>query len=314
MLAPKQRLFLCVLAIGLCVPAASGQWLETTIPLPDTMPELLYLSSLLYHPTNKTIYVGGADSFLFAVDARAGAKLARVKVGVGPHVLCSNVPGNKVYCANKFWTFNVIDGASNRAIKTLPIEHDVTDMVYVGPENKLYCGNATDTLLQVMDCAGDSVVARVRVNFGPGALCYNSLLNRIYCAHESSDVVTVVDCAADTVVAVIPTASRLLRFNHECSLHGERRQPDGIGDRLRRGHTGASRSGGTWTRRHHCRAYRQGLLHQLQRQQCLGDLRQRREGRVDRPVPTSTDPRPGEQEDLLRQCRRRVGLRYRCDH
>jgi YVTN family beta-propeller protein len=200
----KQRLLLCVLAIGLCVPAANGQWLETTIPLPDTMPELLYLSSLLYHPANKTIYVGGADTFLFAVDAKAGAKLARVKVGVGPHVLCSDVPGNKVYCADKFWTFNVIDGGTNRVTKTLPIEHDVTDMVYVEPENKLYCANATDTLLQVMDCAGDSVVARIRVNFGPGALCYNRPLNRIYCAHESTDVVTVVDCAADTVVAVIP--------------------------------------------------------------------------------------------------------------
>jgi len=203
MFATKRNLLLCVLALGLCASMAHGQWLETTIPLPDTMPELLYLSSLLYHAPNKTIYVGGRDTFLFAVDAKTGVKLAAVNVGIGPHVLCSDGPGNKVYCADKFWTFTVIDGATNRRIKTLPIEHDVTDMIYNELENKLYCGSTTDSLLQVIDCAGDSVVARVRVSFGPGTLCYNPLLNRIYCAHESTDVVTVIDCAADTVVAAI---------------------------------------------------------------------------------------------------------------
>src|SRR5512136_1113108 len=119
MTATKQKLLLCALALGLCAPTVYGQWLETTIPLPDTMPDLLYLSSLLYHPPNKTVYVGGGDSFLFAVDAKTGAKLTTVNVGVGPHVLCSDGPGNKVYCANKFWTFTVIDGATNQRTKTL---------------------------------------------------------------------------------------------------------------------------------------------------------------------------------------------------
>jgi len=204
MLATKQKLLVCALALGLCASMVPGQWLETTIPLPDTMPELLDLSSLLYHPPNRTVYVGGRDTFLFAVDAKTGAKLTTVKVGIGPHVLCSDPPGNKVYCADKFWTFTVIDGATNRCIKTLPIEHDVTDMVYNERENKLYCGSTTDSLLLVIDCAHDSVVARVRVSFGPGMLCYNPLLNRLYCAHESTDVVTVIDCAVDTLVATIP--------------------------------------------------------------------------------------------------------------
>ncbi len=206
MTATKQNLLLCALAFGLCATMAHGQWLETTIPLPDTMPELLYLSSLLYHQPSKTVYVGGEDAFLFAVDAKTGVKLTTVAVGRGPHVLCSNGPGNKVYCADKFWTFTVIDGATDRRIKTLPIEHDVTDMVYVERENKLYCGSTTDSLVQVLDCARDSVVARIRVSFGPGALCYNPMLNRIYCAHESTDVVTVIDCTADTLVATIPVS------------------------------------------------------------------------------------------------------------
>jgi YVTN family beta-propeller protein len=197
------RAVIGALAVCLCLSAASGQYVEATIALPDSVSGLHSLSSLLFHGPRSTIYVGGSGSSLIAVDAQNNMKLRKVAVGSGPHVLCSDPAGNKVYCSNGDSTLTVIDAATNQPVKTVAVEQVATDLVYVQSVDKLYCGNAADSLLRVIDCATDSVTARVPVSVGPGALCYSPQLNRLYCAHSATDEVTAIDCNADTVVDVV---------------------------------------------------------------------------------------------------------------
>jgi YVTN family beta-propeller protein len=192
-----------LLILGCIVSLSPGQYVETTIFLPDSTSGLTSVGSLVYHSPTHTIYVGGNDSFLVAVNAQTNSKLRKVAVGGGPHVLCSDPPGNKVYCANNNATVTVIDGATNQSVKTFSVGRNLTDLCYNGQEDKLYCGNANDSFVRVIDCAGDSVVARVPVSLGPGALCYNPQLNRIYCACSARDEVSVIDCSADTVVGTV---------------------------------------------------------------------------------------------------------------
>jgi YVTN family beta-propeller protein len=149
------------------------------------------------------IYAAGDDSFLIAVNALTNVKLKRMAVREGPHVLSSDPPGNKVYCSNGDATITVIDGATNQPAGTISVERVATDLAYNGQEDKLYCGNASDSFIRVIDCVGDSVVARVPVSLAPGALCCNQQLNRIYCACSARDEVSVIDCSADTVVATV---------------------------------------------------------------------------------------------------------------
>ena len=186
----------------LAVSAVSGQYVEATIYLPDSLSGLDNVNSLLFHSPNNTIYVGGDDYFLIAFDAQTNAKLAKVGLGEGPHLFCSDAPGNKVYCTNYNGTVTVVDGATNKAVKTIPVERHVTELVYAERSNKLYLGNDSDTFLRVIDCARDSIAARIRVGPSPAALCYNPRLDRVYSANGHGDVV-VIDCAGDTIAGSV---------------------------------------------------------------------------------------------------------------
>ena len=197
------RCIVVLLILGCLVSLSPGQYVEKTILLPDSTSGLTSVGSLVFHSPTNTIYVGGNQGFLVAVNALTNLKLKRVAVGEGSHVLCSDPPGNKVYCANYDSTITVIDGAANRAVKTIPVGQRPTDLCYNEREDKLYCGNTDDSFVRVVDCAGDSVVGRVPVSFGPSALCYNPQLNRIYSASGIRDEVSVIDCSVDTVVATV---------------------------------------------------------------------------------------------------------------
>ena len=197
------RLITALLILGCTASLSPGQYVETTVLLPDSTSGLTSIGSLVFHSPTHTMFVGGNESFLVAVNAQTNVKLTRVAVGDGPHVLCSDPPENKVYCANYDSTVTVIDGATNRSVKTIPVEQTVTDLIYNGEEHKLYCGDTTDSLVRVIDCTADSVVARVPISAGTTALCYSPQLNRLYCAHSATDEVTVIDCSADTVVDVV---------------------------------------------------------------------------------------------------------------
>jgi YVTN family beta-propeller protein len=194
------RPIIALLALCIIASLSPGQYVETTVLLPDTAPPLTSVGSLVFHSPTNTVFVGGDERLLVTVNALTNARLGSVPVSTGPHVLCSDPVGNKVYCGNSYLTVTVIDGATNLPVETISAGSSVTDLCYNEQERKLYCGNTRDGFVRVIDCVGDSVVARVPVSRGPGALCYNPQLNRIYCAHESVDEVTVIDCSADTVV------------------------------------------------------------------------------------------------------------------
>ena len=195
------RYFTLLFLLACAVSVSHAQYVESTILLPDSVSALSGVGSMVFHAPTKIVYIGGSDSFLVAVDARTDSKLRRMTVGAGPHLLCSDPTGNKVYCANNDATVTVIDAATNQPVKTVPVQHQMTGIIYNAAEDKVYCGNAIDSLVRVIDCDADSVVAQIRVGSAPSALCYNPQLNRVCCAHKDQDEVTVIDCAADTVLA-----------------------------------------------------------------------------------------------------------------
>jgi YVTN family beta-propeller protein len=194
------RSIIILFALGGIITMSLGQSVESTIFLPDTLSGLQQVWSFVYHSPSSRVYVGGDSDFLVAVDARANTKLAKVPVGARPLVLCSDPPGDKVYCAKDDASLTVVDASTNQPIKTLATERVVTDLVYNELEDKLYCGNGEDSLVRVIDCGSDCMIARVPVSVGPYSLCYSRPLNRVYCAHLARDEVSVIDCAADTAV------------------------------------------------------------------------------------------------------------------
>jgi YVTN family beta-propeller protein len=197
------RLIACLLVLSCIVSLAPGQWVETTIYLPDSLSGLDSICAVQFHSPNHTVYVGGNDK-LVAVDAGTHRKLARI-TSPGPlDLMCSSTASNKLYCASLYqdsvW---VMDCATNHFGTTVALDGRVREMCYAAASNKVYVACPPDSLVDVIDCETDSVVAKIELPSWPSALCYNPELNRIYVAKSTSDEVAVIDCDADTVISTI---------------------------------------------------------------------------------------------------------------
>jgi YVTN family beta-propeller protein len=182
---------------------SQGQWVETTVPLPDSMPGLSGISVMQYHPNNHSVYVGGTDGLL-VVDGETRGKTARLSLPGAPYFLCSSTKSNKLYCAREYerpvW---VVDCATNSLLATVTVDSAFRDMCYASAVNKVYVACSQANSVNVIGCATDSVVARIGSLPGASAVCYNPSLNRVYAAQSGSDEVAVIDCAADTVIRTI---------------------------------------------------------------------------------------------------------------
>ena len=71
-----------LLVVFCCLSAVSGQWLETTIYLPDSLGGLTHPQCLVYNTTNNTIYVGGQyGDCVIAIDGATNQRIARIPTG-----------------------------------------------------------------------------------------------------------------------------------------------------------------------------------------------------------------------------------------
>ncbi|MCK4322561.1 T9SS type A sorting domain-containing protein [candidate division WOR-3 bacterium] len=76
-------------------------------------------------------------------------------------------------------------------------------MVYNPTNNKVYCANAWDTNVTVIDGATNAIITAITVGDGPCALVYNPTNNKVYCANYGSDNVAVIDGATNAVITTI---------------------------------------------------------------------------------------------------------------
>jgi len=205
-----------VLAV-LClfVAGASAQFLETTIPLPDTLGGVGYPAAMAYNSTANRIYAGGSPSDRIAVvDAATGARVARILTppGEGIASLCHNPANNKLYASTYAASAKllVIDGATNGVLATIPMSGYVYSICVNPATNQVYCTNSNKDSVTVIDGSTNGVVTTVKVGDGPYALCVNTTGNRVYCSSTNDSSVTVIDGATNGVVATVRTGRRPL--------------------------------------------------------------------------------------------------------
>jgi YVTN family beta-propeller protein len=110
-------------AILFAASAASGQWLETTIRLPDSLAGLVSPRRFAYVSASNAVYVGGAGyGCVLVIDGATNQKVKRIQAGLDIWDLCCNPNNNKVYCAaNANNTLTVIDGATHEVITNLTV-------------------------------------------------------------------------------------------------------------------------------------------------------------------------------------------------
>jgi YVTN family beta-propeller protein len=148
----------------LCLAAASGQYLEATIPLPLS-PEAIAWSSA----GNRAYCAVGypdARGLIVVIDGATNALVDSVPLPYQmPGALAVDPGRNRLYCVGSSY---------------YPLD---------------------ESLATIIDCTADSVVAHVQVGGGPLALCHNPGTGRLYTASQLADRAYVIDCDAETVRA-----------------------------------------------------------------------------------------------------------------
>ncbi len=123
-----------------CLSAAQAQWLETTIPIPDSFGVLEEPQCLAYNATNTTIYVGGRDGdCVIAIDGATNQRIARIPTGKFVLDLCYNSTNNKVYCVVGD-IVTVIDGATDSVIANVGAR-GTHALSYNPINNRVYCAD-----------------------------------------------------------------------------------------------------------------------------------------------------------------------------
>jgi YVTN family beta-propeller protein len=166
-------------------------------------------STLGYNPTGNKVYCGTEEGDLKVIDGATDSVLKSVSAGAGLTHLFYTPANNKLYAAASTdnW-IKVLDGTADTVIATIDLHslwNAVVALSYCPDLNRLYCAHR-DTLT-VIDCASDSVIARLMLGNGLLALCYDSAGNKLYAAGGGTggNRVTVLNCADNQVITTINT-------------------------------------------------------------------------------------------------------------
>ena len=97
----KSRVLSAVLGlVAVVVAAASGQWLESTVFIPDSFGGLRMPNCLAYDPPDNAVFVAGETTrTILVLDAKDGHRLARIPFEADIRSLCYNPVSNKMYAA-----------------------------------------------------------------------------------------------------------------------------------------------------------------------------------------------------------------------
>ena len=197
------KLLASLLLIACIASVASGQWVEKTVFIPDSLSVLSNPGTMLYNWGNNFLFVGG-DNGVAVFDGVTDQLITRAtRAGLGPHPACYAAPVNKLYWIGDGYTY-VLDGATGRDLAAVGTS-SAHAIDYSPSVNRVYV-SAYDTsgLLIVINAANDSVTRRLRIGTGyePSLVC-DPTDNKVYVMADDGRVF-VVDCAADSVVDTLP--------------------------------------------------------------------------------------------------------------
>lgn len=197
-----RRTCLLALALSLAMQAAFGQWLETTIMLPDSLGPLHWPYHMTTDATGSRLYVGSESTDVMVFDAVTLGRLRRINTASPVLSSCTNTRRNKVYLSlSATSSILVIDGPTGAVLSTIPIPTGPHDLVYNPNNDRVYCSNWGASTLTVLDCSADTVVGTVTLPGWATSICLDSAAQLLYAGTVYSiGGVAVVDCRIDSTV------------------------------------------------------------------------------------------------------------------
>jgi YVTN family beta-propeller protein len=155
-----------LLAMGCPLSLASAQWLETTVPLPDSLGSIGNPTAVVCDSLDNKLFAGG-DGGVLVADGTNNARLARVWTGSTVPALGFVRQNDKVYCANSGSnSVTVIDGASNSVLTTIGVGV-WPNRVCVANQNGFGISVLRDSILVGVEQDGRSTAAGQQLRIAP---------------------------------------------------------------------------------------------------------------------------------------------------
>ncbi|MCX6843440.1 MAG: hypothetical protein NTX53_14300 [candidate division WOR-3 bacterium] len=190
-------------SLALLAVVASGQWVEKTIGLPDSLSGLRDPGSMLYNPGSNILFISGSNGLLL-VDGLSNRVVARTPLtDFSSAARCYASQVNKVYWAGGGYNDNAVyslDGASGRVLARVSVSYQ-DDICYNPVANRTYVsGGYSSSTLTVINAANDSAVRTLDLGSQwAQSLCCNPGDNKVYFVSYGAATVGVVDCSVDSI-------------------------------------------------------------------------------------------------------------------
>jgi len=193
-------------ALSLPAALAFGQWLETTIRVPDTFDLPCGQRSLAHDPERKVMYIAGDESdSILVVDEHTYRPVEKFAVGGVVSALARPHDRSLLFCALPDSDQVIaLDCGTHQPIARYGVGDRPGGLFSCDVESKLYVANWGDTNISVIDWVTDSVVATfqgVDVSGLDEGMCYVPSVRRVFCANQLDSTVVVIGASSDSVLA-----------------------------------------------------------------------------------------------------------------
>jgi YVTN family beta-propeller protein len=169
----------------------------------------LAVQALAVNPTTHKLYVANGNSPTGTVsvvdyytdsDNIFNYHITDIRVGDTPQGVAINPRTNTVYISNtRSNSISVIDGTSDKVVKTIDIDYSPFGMAFNPNTNKLYVANTEGGTVSVIDGISNKVVKTVITGGSPTNIAINPKTNMIYVTNTYLNSVSVIDGSNDNL-------------------------------------------------------------------------------------------------------------------
>jgi YVTN family beta-propeller protein len=176
-----------------------------------------------YNPVNAFVYIAAShDTYVLTP---GGDSIVAVVRGWA-YDLAAVPFTNKIYASGNASGIQVIGGASNLVVDTIPVVAGsmVCDLV----KAKVYCSNQNAQKVDVIDARADTLIKTIPLGRSPEQLCWNQTNSRVYITDFMDDVVYVIRDTSTGIAEAGPAAGQA-RKRTATILAGRTLRHDGPG-------------------------------------------------------------------------------------